>query len=97
MFRYFTARLEILTLKLGEWGATSVVLLVTQLKFQITRSMRVEFVTGCCYFLHHKNPPSGARVEPATLDTEGQRQTNRTTHPAIIELLVRVRLVNWKF
>ncbi|GFT16296.1 uncharacterized protein TNCV_3800151 [Trichonephila clavipes] len=36
MFRYFTARLEILTLKLGEWGATSVVLLVTQLKFQIT-------------------------------------------------------------
>ncbi|GFX30382.1 uncharacterized protein TNCV_595521 [Trichonephila clavipes] len=41
----FTARLEILTLKLGEWGATSVVLLVTQLKFQITRSMSVEFVT----------------------------------------------------
>ncbi|GFS86024.1 uncharacterized protein TNCV_1220101 [Trichonephila clavipes] len=37
MFRYFTARLEILTLKLGEWGATSVVLLVTQLKFQISR------------------------------------------------------------
>ncbi|GFT14402.1 uncharacterized protein TNCV_4003861 [Trichonephila clavipes] len=46
MFRYFTARLEILTLKLGEWGATSVVLLVTQLKFQITRSMSVEFVTS---------------------------------------------------
>ncbi|GFS47411.1 uncharacterized protein TNCV_4863331 [Trichonephila clavipes] len=45
MFRYFTARLEILTLKLGEWGATSVVLLVTQLKFRITRSMSVEFVT----------------------------------------------------
>ncbi|GFV62533.1 uncharacterized protein TNCV_3867141 [Trichonephila clavipes] len=45
MFRYFTARLEILTLKLGEWGATSVVLLVTQLKFQITRSFSVEFVT----------------------------------------------------
>ncbi|GFS51436.1 uncharacterized protein TNCV_548991 [Trichonephila clavipes] len=45
MFRYFTARLEILTLKLGEWGATLVVLLVTQLKFQITRSMSVEFVT----------------------------------------------------
>ncbi|GFW40977.1 uncharacterized protein TNCV_4370251 [Trichonephila clavipes] len=45
MFRYFTARLEILTLKLGEWGATSAVLLVTQLKFQITRSMSVEFVT----------------------------------------------------
>ncbi|GFY09148.1 uncharacterized protein TNCV_4663391 [Trichonephila clavipes] len=41
MFRYFTARLEILTLKLGEYGATSVVLLVTQLKFQITRSMSV--------------------------------------------------------
>ncbi|GFX43582.1 uncharacterized protein TNCV_510311 [Trichonephila clavipes] len=36
MFRYFTARLEILTLKLGESGATLVVLLVTQLKFQIT-------------------------------------------------------------
>ncbi|GFU32637.1 uncharacterized protein TNCV_4876811 [Trichonephila clavipes] len=45
MFRYFTARLEILTLKLGEWGATSVVLLVTRLKFQITRSLSVEFVT----------------------------------------------------
>ncbi|GFV43528.1 putative DD41D transposase [Trichonephila clavipes] len=45
MFRNFAARLEILTLKLGEWGATSVVLLVTQLKFQITRSMSVEFVT----------------------------------------------------
>ncbi|GFU01210.1 uncharacterized protein TNCV_4927951 [Trichonephila clavipes] len=45
MFRYFTARLKILTLKLGEWGATSVVLLVTQLKFQITRSLSVEFVT----------------------------------------------------
>ncbi|GFT88730.1 uncharacterized protein TNCV_905851 [Trichonephila clavipes] len=45
MFRYFTARLEILTLKLGESGATSVVLLITQLKFQITRSMSVEFVT----------------------------------------------------
>ncbi|GFU32641.1 uncharacterized protein TNCV_4876851 [Trichonephila clavipes] len=46
MFRYFTARLEILTLKLGEWGATSVVLLVTRLKFQITRSLSVEFVTN---------------------------------------------------
>ncbi|GFV08614.1 DDE_Tnp_1_7 domain-containing protein [Trichonephila clavipes] len=45
MFRYFTARLEILTLKLGEWGATLVVLLVTRLKFQITRSLSVEFVT----------------------------------------------------
>ncbi|GFV20639.1 uncharacterized protein TNCV_776841 [Trichonephila clavipes] len=45
MFRYFTARLEILTLKLGEWGATSVVLLATRLKFQITRSLSVEFVT----------------------------------------------------
>ncbi|GFY19942.1 uncharacterized protein TNCV_2146351 [Trichonephila clavipes] len=45
MFRYFTARLEILTLKLGKRAATSVVLLVTQLKFQITRSMSVEFVT----------------------------------------------------
>ncbi|GFW83693.1 uncharacterized protein TNCV_668061 [Trichonephila clavipes] len=45
MFRYFTARLEILTLKLGERGATSVVLLVIQLKFQTTRSMSVEFVT----------------------------------------------------
>ncbi|GFV27188.1 uncharacterized protein TNCV_2124041 [Trichonephila clavipes] len=46
MFRYFTARLDILTLKLGEWGATPAVLLVTQLKFQITRSMSVEFVTN---------------------------------------------------
>ncbi|GFU80714.1 uncharacterized protein TNCV_514411 [Trichonephila clavipes] len=65
MFRYFTARLEIFTLTLGEWGATSVVLLVTQLKLQITRSMSVEFVTDgknrllilCCFksLLHFIN------------------------------------------
>ncbi|GFX06907.1 hypothetical protein TNCV_1202221 [Trichonephila clavipes] len=30
-------------------------------------------------FLHHKNPPTWAKVEPATLDAVGQRQTNYTT------------------
>ncbi|GFT57298.1 hypothetical protein TNCV_125841 [Trichonephila clavipes] len=30
---------EFLTLKPGEWGATSVVLLVTQLEFRMTRSV----------------------------------------------------------
>ncbi|GFT98832.1 hypothetical protein TNCV_3792511 [Trichonephila clavipes] len=30
-------------------------------------------------FLHQENPPTWAGVEPATLGTEGQRQTNQPT------------------
>ncbi|GFU54557.1 hypothetical protein TNCV_3025091 [Trichonephila clavipes] len=32
-------------------------------------------------FLHHDNPSTWAGVEPATLGTEGQRQTNDATQP----------------
>ncbi|GFW63736.1 hypothetical protein TNCV_4940281 [Trichonephila clavipes] len=32
-------------------------------------------------FLHHENPSTWAGVEPATLGTEGQRQTNHATQP----------------
>ncbi|GFW40162.1 uncharacterized protein TNCV_5118451 [Trichonephila clavipes] len=32
-------------------------------------------------FLHLKNPSTWAGVEPATLGTEGQRQTNHVTQP----------------
>ncbi|GFX31768.1 hypothetical protein TNCV_171011 [Trichonephila clavipes] len=34
-------------------------------------------------FLHHENPPTWSGVESATLGTEGQRQTNYATQPAI--------------
>ncbi|GFV83338.1 hypothetical protein TNCV_1900641 [Trichonephila clavipes] len=33
-------------------------------------------------FLHHENLPTWAGVGPATLGTEGQRQTNHATQPA---------------
>ncbi|GFW72349.1 hypothetical protein TNCV_703861 [Trichonephila clavipes] len=35
------------------------------------------------HFLHQGNPPTWARVEPAILCTEGQRQTNYVTQPNI--------------
>ncbi|GFU59701.1 hypothetical protein TNCV_3186661 [Trichonephila clavipes] len=34
---------------------------------------------GAVNFLHHENPPNWAGIEPATLCTEGQRQTNYAT------------------
>ncbi|GFT99011.1 hypothetical protein TNCV_3793911 [Trichonephila clavipes] len=34
-------------------------------------------------FLHHENPPTWARVEPANLGAEGQRQTSYVTESAI--------------
>ncbi|GFW74074.1 hypothetical protein TNCV_4176211 [Trichonephila clavipes] len=33
-------------------------------------------------FLHHENPRTWAGIKPASLGTEGQRQTNYTTQPA---------------
>ncbi|GFU89241.1 hypothetical protein TNCV_2896891 [Trichonephila clavipes] len=38
-------------------------------------------------FLHHENPSTWAGVEPATLGTEGLRQTNHATQPSTIENL----------
>ncbi|GFU87106.1 hypothetical protein TNCV_430101 [Trichonephila clavipes] len=35
-------------------------------------------------FLHNENPPTWARVEPATLRAEGQRQTNHATQPEFL-------------
>ncbi|GFT41188.1 hypothetical protein TNCV_3403481 [Trichonephila clavipes] len=37
-------------------------------------------------FLHHENPPTRAGVQPATLGTDGQRQTNYATQSALAEL-----------
>ncbi|GFX35914.1 hypothetical protein TNCV_4214361 [Trichonephila clavipes] len=37
-------------------------------------------------FLHHENPQTWAGVEPATLDADGQRQTNYATQSALAEL-----------
>ncbi|GFY33170.1 hypothetical protein TNCV_1240211 [Trichonephila clavipes] len=35
------------------------------------------------YFLNHENPPTWARVEPATLGADGKRQTNYATQSAV--------------
>ncbi|GFV40700.1 hypothetical protein TNCV_5054801 [Trichonephila clavipes] len=37
-------------------------------------------------FLHHEIPPTWARVEPACLGADGQRQSNYATQPALAEL-----------
>ncbi|GFX29413.1 hypothetical protein TNCV_3997891 [Trichonephila clavipes] len=34
-------------------------------------------------FLHQENPPAWAGLEPITLGTEGQRQTNYATQPVL--------------
>ncbi|GFT31700.1 hypothetical protein TNCV_231201 [Trichonephila clavipes] len=44
-------------------------------------------------FLHHENPPTWVGVKPATLGTEGQRQTNHATQPARWYRRVQVRIV----
>ncbi|GFX59586.1 hypothetical protein TNCV_3054051 [Trichonephila clavipes] len=37
-------------------------------------------------FLHHENPPTWAGIEPATLGTGGQRQTNHATQTLLYKL-----------
>ncbi|GFY31378.1 hypothetical protein TNCV_4989371 [Trichonephila clavipes] len=58
-------------------------------------------------FAHHENPPTWAGVEPATLGTEGQRQTNyapqlakessfKVKHQMLFKLLMRSNRINFK-
>ncbi|GFW56264.1 netrin unc-6 [Trichonephila clavipes] len=41
--------------------------------------LHTEYDMAAVDFLHHENPPTWARVEPVTLGTGGQRQTNHAT------------------